>query len=299
MGADVTIVDNLSTGFERNVPAGARLLRVDVTDRAAMADVFASHRFDTVLHLAAQTSNILSHEDPWLDFQTNVGGTINMLAGVMRHRIGRVLYASSMALYGAPEATPVSEACALRPLSPYGISKLAAEQLIHTTSRRRDLAFPLSVTSLRMFNVYGPGQSLENLYQGVISVFIANLLAKQPITLFGDGLQTRDFVYIDDVLAAWMAAIRTPGLGDTQINIGSGREHSINDLLNAVLGAFGHDRASYPIVQKPELPGDQRTIRADITRAQDRLSWSPRVGLDEGLKATIEWGRTHWNVDSS
>lgn len=290
--ADVCVVDNLAGGFERNVAPGAEFIRADVADRAAMREIFASRRFDTVCHLAAQVSNIISHQDPWLDFRTNVGGTLNVIEGIHAHRIPRLLYASSMALYGTPEAAPTPETAALRPLSPYGVSKLAAELLVHNTARRADLGFRLAVTSLRMFNVYGPRQSLENLYQGVVSVFVANVLAGEPVTLFGDGLQTRDFVYIDDVLDGWMAALDAPRTYGRQINLGSGIEVSINELLDAVLAAFGHDRSTYPVLVKPELPGDQRRICADVSLARELLGWKAQWTLSDGLKETIEWGRS-------
>jgi len=298
-GARVVVADNLATGFRRNVPEGALFEELDVSDPIATRALFERHRFDIVLHLAAQVSNIISHKDPWLDFRTNVGGTINVLDGVVHHRIPRLMYASSMALYGKPAASPVNEDCPLRPLSPYGVSKLAAEHMVHNTAARNDLDFELRVTSMRMFNVYGPGQSLENPYQGVASVFISNVLAGEPITLFGDGLQSRDFVYIDDVLDAWIAAVSEPRTKGLRINVGRGEESSINDLIDAVLNAFGYTRSTYSVLKKPELPGDQRSIRADTTLARDLLRWSARVGLSEGLKATIDWGKKTWNANAS
>lgn len=298
-GARVVIVDDFATGFERNVPEGAVLVRADVGNRDATRAVFADHEFDTVLHLAAQVSNIVSHRDPWLDFQTNVGGTLNVLDGVRERRIGRMLYASSMALYGTPEEVPTPETAHLRPLSPYGVSKLAAEHIVHNTARRRDLGFHLSVTSLRMFNVYGPVQSLENPYQGVVSVFIANVLAGKPITLYGDGQQSRDFVYIEDILDGWMAALDEPRADGRRINLGCGREITINELIDRVLAAFGHDRTTWTVNVEPELPGDQRAIRADVRLAGELLGWTPRWDLTDGLARTIEWSRGRWSGAAS
>jgi UDP-glucose 4-epimerase len=298
-GARVTVVDDLTTGFERNVAPGATFVRADVADADAMRAVFAAGAFDVVLHLAAQVSNIVSQKDPWLDFRTNVGGTMNVLEGLATHRIPRLIYASSMALYGTPEVTPTPETAALQPLSPYGLSKLAAELLVHGAADRPGLALRPAVTSLRMFNVYGPGQSLQNLYQGVVSVFIASVLAGAPIRLFGDGRQTRDFVYVEDVLDAWMAAIDDPGTYGRRINLGSGTEVSINAILDAVLAAFGHDRSTYPVQREPELAGDQRHICADVALAREVLGWQARWTLAEGLKETIEWSRTEWTAAGS
>lgn len=297
-GAKVVILDNLATGFERNVPKGATFVLGDVGDPEVVAKVFGDHRFDTVLHLAAQVSNIVSHADPLADVRSNVAGTINVLEGARKASVARLLYASSMALYGTPKELPVTENAALAPLSPYGVSKLAGEFTVHNTANRKDLTSPLAVTSLRMFNVYGPGQSLENPYQGVVSVFISNVLANEPITLYGDGDQTRDFIYIDDIWDAWMRALEEPKSHGQRINLGSAAQDSILDLLDAVLAAFGHTRDSYPIVRKPELPGDQRHVRADVSRAKDLLGWEPKWKLKEGLKETIAWGRDRWSKTS-
>ena len=291
-GIGVTVVDDLSTGVRLNVPPEAHFIGADVADRDAMRAAFGSREHDAVLHLAAQVSNIVSHRDPWADFRTNVGGTLNVIEQVVAHRIPRVLYASSMALYGDPAALPVSETAVLRPRSPYGVSKLAAEHLIHNAGERSDV-HGFAVTSLRMFNVYGPGQSLTNMYQGVLSVFVANLLAGDPITLYGTGRQTRDFVYVDDVVDAWVRALRSDAR-DQRINVGSGVERSIGQLIDDVLAAFGRERESYPIHVEPELPGDQRAIRAVIGRARELLGWSPRTPFEAGLRATIEWARSTW-----
>jgi UDP-glucose 4-epimerase len=290
--ASVCVLDNLITGFEHNVPPGVELIRADVVDGDAVGRLFASRKLDLVLHLSAQVSNIVSHADPWLDFRTNVGGTINILEAVRRHRVPRLLYASSMALYGTPSEIPVSESAALQPLSPYAVSKCAAEFLVHNTARRNDLGFGLAVTSLRMFNVYGPGQSLKNPYQGVVGVFISNLLAGKPITLYGDGQQTRDFVYIEDVVDCWLRAIDDPSAATgLRVNVGCGAEHSINHLIDSVLAAFGKDRKSHEVLVRAELPGDQRAIRADVSLARTRLGWQPRTSLADGLAATVEWAR--------
>lgn len=293
-GADVLIVDDLSTGSVANVPPEAALIEGDIADHSVVRRAFESGRPEAVLHLAAQVSNIVSHSDPRLDFRTNVGGTINVLEESVHHRVQRLLYASSMAVYGAPERLPISETSAVAPLSPYGVSKLAAEFLVHNWARRRDLDHTFSATSLRMFNVYGPGQSLTNMYQGVLSVFVANVLSGAPITLYGSGTQTRDFVYIDDVVAAWMLALRSDVAAGLRINIGSGTELSINDLIDEVLASFGLPSSSYPIQRMPELPGDQRAVRAEVALAKAALGWSPHTSFQTGLRATVDWARVSW-----
>ena len=298
-GAHVYVVDNLVSGFLRNLPPEAEFIETDCSDQSAMREVFGSFRIDVVCHLAAQVSTIVSHRDPWSAFRTNVGGTINVLEEVRRQRITRLVDASTMALYGNPERLPVPEDAALRPRSPYGVSKLAAEHLVHNMAERRDLAVPLSVTSLRMFNVYGPGQSLENPYQGVAGVFIRNILAGEPVTIFGSGEQRRDFVFIDDVIDCWTRVLVNEGTGGKRINVGSGRTHTIHELLAAVLSAFSMSRADYEVVYEEEVPGDQQAIQADTRLARDVLAWRPRVDLVEGIEQTVAWGKLHWNVAGS
>ena len=288
---DVCVVDNLATGIAAQVPEQAEFVEMDVSARDTMERLFDDRDFDIVLHLAAQVSNIISHQDPWLDFRTNVGGTLNVLEQVQRHQVPRLLYASSMAVYGACGDAPVSEDAPTRPLSPYGVSKLAAEQLIHNAARESKATSPLSVTSLRMFNVYGPLQSLDNPYQGVVSVFINNVLEGKPITLFGDGEQTRDFVHIDDVIRCWMAALESRHVDGSRLNVGSGKSSSINELIDAVVAGFGMTTEEYTVLREPELPGDQRAVRADTTKTRDLLGWQAESSLADGLRSTVEWAK--------
>lgn len=295
-GAQVRMLDNESTGKRGNVPAGVDYRTGDVRDRSAVAELFEGGA-DVVLHMAAQVSNILSYKDPSEDVTTNVLGTLNVLEQCRLRRVPRLLQASSMALYGQPDVDRIDEQVPVKPLSFYGISKLAAENYVMAASRRKDLTHEFNVTALRMFNVYGPRQSLTNPYQGVISVFIANLLEGEPITLFGSGRQSRDFVYIDDVVDAWMSAIENPASYGQIINVGSGSSVSINDMLDTVLQAFGHTRASWTIVQKPELSGDQFRVEADNRRARELLGWAPRVSFAEGMRATIAWARAEHGRD--
>jgi len=208
-GHQVVVVDNESTGRRCNVPPKAHYRKCDVTSPQELEAVFAEG-LDVVLHVAGQVSLIRSFADPSRDLQTNVLGTINVLRLCLEHRVKRLLYASSMTVYGDSATLPTSEDMHCRPVSYYGITKYAAERYVHATARRVDLDFGLRVTSFRMYNVYGPRQALDNPYQGVLGIFLGNLLRGEPLTIFGDGEQSRDFVYIDDVVDAWVAAIDKP-----------------------------------------------------------------------------------------
>lgn len=285
-GVDVTVLDNLSTGRRERVPQEATLVEGEVGDRATVDGVFAGETFDAVFHIAGQASIRLSFMDPEVDVRTNVVGTVNVLRGCIEAGVRRLVNASSMTAYGEPQVIPTPEDVACVPVSYYGVTKYAAERYVHVTGARRDV--DLAVTSLRMFNVYGPGQSISNPYQGVLAIFIGNVLRREPITIHGDGLQTRDFVFVEDVVDAWMRVLDSPGTAGAVLNVGSGRETSVNELADAVLSAFGESRDSWEIRHEDVQLGDHRRAAADI-EAISALGWSPTISLASGVARTVEW----------
>lgn len=290
-GFKVVVLDNLSTGNQADVNAGAEFIQGDVCDPEAVGSIFAGG-IDVVLHIAGQASIRLSFKDPGADLRVNTQGTINILQACIAHRIPRLLFASSMTIYGDPAMVPTPEDTPPDPVSYYGITKYAAERYVQTTARRRDLDFQFNVTSLRMFNVYGERQSLSNAYQGVFAIFIGNILRGEPIKIHSDGEQSRDFTHISDIARAWVDCIDQPASFGQVINLGTGVPVSVNKLCDLVLETFGHTRATYPVEHHPAQPGDLRRSAADITRARALLGWSPRVPFEEGMRATIAWART-------
>lgn len=289
-GHRVTVLDNESTGRRENVPAGVCYIKGDVTEKADVTQAFEGG-LDAVFHIAGQASTIRSFGDPSDDLRTNVQGTINVIQHCLDFKVGHLLYASSMTAYGHPDRLPVAVTDPLEPVSYYGISKLAAERYVHTTAARSDLGFDFHVTSFRMFNVYGERQSLSNPYQGVVAIFIGNVLRDEPIVIFGDGEQSRDFVYISDVVEAWMLALDNAAACERVFNVGFGTRHSLLQVIDAVLAAEGTSRRSYPIRFAAERPGDQRHMQADISDTREVLGWEPNVGFAEGMARTVEWAR--------
>lgn len=287
-GHDVIVLDNESTGSRENVPLGAEYVLADVTCPDQLEPVFAGG-VDAVFHIAGQVSLIRSYLDPSLDLRTNVQGTINILQHCLRFRVPRLLYASSMTVYGDTSALPTPEDTPCRPVSYYGITKYAAERYVHATARRQDLDFDFQATSLRMYNVYGPRQALDNPYQGVLGIFIGNILRGEPITIFGDGQQSRDFIYIDDVVDAWVSALTNPEAYGRVFNLGSGRRLGIRQLADYAASAFGRSSGKTEIVHAPGRSGEQRHVEADITLAREVLHWQPRVPFDRGLEETVQW----------
>jgi UDP-glucose 4-epimerase len=290
-GHDVVVVDNESTGRRSNVPAGAKYIRADVTHLDQLEPVLASG-LDAVFHVVGQVSLIRSYSDPTLDLRTNVEGTVNVLQLCVRFRVPRLLYASSMTVYGHAAMLPTPEDTPCCPVSYYGITKYAAERYVHATAERVDLDFDFRVTSFRMYNVYGSRQALDNPYQGVLGIFIGNLLRGEPLTICGDGHQSRDFIYIDDVVDAWLSALNNPDTYGGVFNLGSGQRLSIRQLADHVLSAFDRSYDDGRIVYTSARSGEQRHVEADITRTRKVLGWEPRVPFDKGLAETVRWARS-------
>lgn len=289
-GHRVVVLDNESTGRRENVPAGARYLRGDVTRPADVASAFAFGP-NAVFHVAGHVSMIRSFTDPLRDLRSNVEGTVNVLTACLERRVPRVLYASSMTAYGDCTILPTPEDAPCVPTSYYGITKQAAERYLHCTALRPDVDFAFGVTSLRMYSVYGPVQALDNPYQGVLGIFLGNLLRGEPLTVFGDGEQSRDFVYVGDVVEGWMRALACPATVGRVYNLGSGKRLSINQLADHALAAFGHARTDYPVEYAPARPGEQRHVEADVSRARAELGWEPKVDFAQGLAETVRWAQ--------
>jgi UDP-glucose 4-epimerase len=289
-GYQVTVVDNESTGRRSNVLPGARYFKGDMTRLDDLEAVFAEG-LDVVLHVVGQVSLIRSYADPAFDLRTNVLGTINVLRLCLKYRIPRLLYASSMTVYGHTTSLPTAEDSPCCPVSYYGITKYAAERYVHATAERVDLDFDFRVTSFRMYNVYGPRQALDNPYQGVLGIFFGNLLRGEPITIFGDGEQSRDFVYIDDVVDAWIAAIDCRDSYGQVYNLGSGRRISINTVADHALAAFERNRRTHRVEYSPARSGEQRHVEADTARARAALNWAPRTPFASGLAKTVVWAK--------
>lgn len=289
-GHEVYVIDNESNGLREAVPAGAIYKRADVTRPDELESVFEK-KLDAVCHLAGQVSIIRAFDNPVGDLRTNTEGTVNVVQLCVKHRVPRLLYASSMTAYGDCQTVPTPESEPCKPDSYYGITKFAAERYVHSTAARPDLDFKFNVTSLRMFSVYGPGQALDNPYQGVLGIFIGRLIRSEPIIIFGDGEQTRDFIFVGDIVDGWVNALTNPKAAGGIFNLGSGRSTSINDLAAYAVGAFGHKPGGYDVRHAPGRPGEQRRVQADIALAQSVLGWSPKTRFEDGLAVTVREGR--------
>lgn len=290
-GYDVVGIDNLSTGERRYIPGGIRFVKGDVTRDPDLGRAFA-RPLAGVFHIAGCASTIKAFDDPEVDLRTNTVGTVRTLLRCLKHRVPRFLYASSMTAYGHLERLPADvDKDPPRPVSYYGISKYAAERYVLATGLRQDLGFRFGATAFRMFNVYGRRQSLSNPYQGVASIFIGNVLRGEPIKIFGDGEQSRDFIHISDVVAAWIKAFTTRAAAGQVFNLGTGNRISINKLVRTDIAAFGRNPKTYPVRYYPVRPGDQRHMQADISKTRRILKWKPRMPFAKGMADVIAWSR--------
>ena len=282
LGYNVTIIDNLSTGFVDNIPEGAEFIEMDISDPKEYKKL-DEKKFDAVMHLAGQSSGEISYESPSNDCRTNTLGTLVLLDYCVAQKIHRFLYASSMSVYGDITTKPVSEKSNPQPLSFYGISKLSSERYLMNYASKG-----IDATAFRMFSVYGPGQNMDNLKQGMVSIYMAYLLRKEPILVKGSKSRFRDFIYISDVVSAWINALENKNSFGKIYNLGTGVKTTVETLLNSEIKAF-NEREDYPIVFEGSTPNDQFGVYADISLIKSDLQWSPHVSLNEGLSEMVNW----------
>lgn len=285
----IHVLDSLITGEKRFIPKNTFFYKEDVRRKDHVMNIVKKIKPAVIFHIAGQASNINSFSDPHFDIDVNLKGTVNVVLAALTAKVQRFLYASSMTVYGHQESLPVSETNLCRPVSYYGISKYAAERFVHATSIRSDLMCPFNVTSFRMFNVYGPRQSLTNAYQGALAIFIGNILRNEPITIYGDGLQSRDFIYINDVVDAWTSAIPNKKTFGEVFNLGNGKKVSVIDMVRHVITASGKNPKTYPIIYKDQRPGEQRHMEANMEKAKKILRLAPQISFMVGLKQTLQW----------
>ncbi|MBC7219312.1 MAG: SDR family oxidoreductase [Hadesarchaea archaeon] len=282
-GHSVTVLDNFSTGSKENIAhhldnRNFSLVRGDVRDQTAVRRSLEGA--DAVVHLAALISVPLSMKEPALVHEVNVEGTLNLLRASLEAGITRFVFASSCAVYGEAEKLPIKEETTPQPLSPYASSKLEAEMACRAFYE----ANALPVVSLRYFNVYGPRQSGGD-YAGVMLKFIERLRENQPPVIYGDGNQTRDFIYVTDVVGATLLALEKPGVGGETINVGTMRRTSINELCELFLRLTGRSKLR-PRYEEAR-PGDIRHSQADISKARELLGFRPKVSLESGVKMLL------------
>lgn len=277
-GQTVGIVDNLSTGYRENVNKDAVFFEEDITS-TNLTNAFEEFRPEVVIHLAAQVNVNRSIIDPITDQKTNIFGTVNILENCRRFGVRKVVYSSSAAVYGFPQYNPINESHTTYPISFYGISKMVPEYYIKNYSS----IYNLDYTILRYSNVYGPRQNYLG-EGGVISIFLNNLLRNKPIVIFGDGRQTRDFIYVHDVVSANIIAAVSDINGT--FNISTNHSVTINELLKTLERV---SEASIKPIYREARKGDIEKSCLDNHQAKKWLKWNPIYDLETGLKLTLDF----------
>lgn len=284
-GTEVAVIDNLLTGHERNladVRSRIKFHPADIRDPAVIAPLIRGA--DVVFHLAAIPSVPRSIDEPVLTHQVNIDGTFNVFQAAAEGGVRRVVYAASSSAYGDSETLPKIETMLPRPKSPYAVHKLVGEyyaSVFHS-------CFSLETVALRFFNVYGPRQDPASPYSGVLSLFMKHLLARTAPTIFGDGEQSRDFTYVEDVAALCVKAARAPGVAGKMYNAGNGGRYTLNFIWGLLQKMEWVEIAPR---YGPPRAGDVRHSMADTQAAVAELGHAPRFAIEEGLKRTLAWYR--------
>ena len=285
-GCEVHVLDNLSGGRKENVPDGATFHELDIRDES-VADLFAEHRFTVMCHLAAQMDVRVSVADPQFDASVNVLGLLNLMEAGRQHGLEKVAFASTGgAIYGEPDPSvngggPQPESHPTRPLSPYGITKLVSEHYLRFYQATHGIGY----AALRFGNVYGPRQNPHG-EAGVVAIFAQRLLRGEDVTINGDGKQTRDYVFVGDVVRAFLAGLAHDG--SDVYNVGTGVETDVNELFGHINTFTGADAEEAHGAAKP---GEQMRSVLDTSHAQRTLGWRPEVDVASGLQRTVDWFR--------
>ncbi|MBJ7337654.1 NAD-dependent epimerase/dehydratase family protein [Mycolicibacterium sp.] len=293
-GHEVVGIDNLSTGHvdnlasawqvERSHPGRFRFHHLDVT-APELTDVVLGSNPDVIFHLAAQIDVRVSVRDPLFDARSNVLGTINLCEASREAGVQKIVYAASGgSRYGTPSALPVGEGALANPLSPYAVAKFAGETYLRAYAGM----YGVTPICLALSNVYGPRQSIRG-EAGVIAVFGSSMVAGREVTIYGDGTATRDYVYVDDVVEAFVLAAASNAETAELYNVGTGRQTSVLELHRLMAAMF--DDAADP-VYKPARTGELQAIALDAGKAARELGWMPAAGLEEGIAHTVEWLRS-------
>ena len=276
-GHRVTVIDNMALGRRENLDRAAatgkvEIIEADIADFESIKSHFAG--VDWVFHLGAMASIVPSIEDPITYHRANVDGTINVLEAARKAGVARFLYAASSSCYGIPDVFPTPESAAIRPMYPYALTKYLGERYVMHWAE----LYGMPAVSLRLFNVFGPRHRTKGAYGAAFGVFLAQKLAGVPLTVVGDGTQTRDFTFVSDVVDAFLAAARADVSGEI-FNVGSDDTYSVNRLVELIGG---------PTVNIPKRPGEPDCTFADIAKIKTMLGWHPRVSFEQGVAKMLE-----------
>jgi UDP-glucose 4-epimerase len=277
-GHTAVVIDDLSNGRRENIAAGTEAVIADLSEPGWMSTL-RGRTFDAVLHCAAQASNALSFRDPELDYRANQLATWRVLQFCRDEGIRRLIFTSSMSVYGEPPVLPTPSDEVPRPLTYYAAHKAVAESYVRYA---RDLDW----TIFRLYTTYGMGQNLANLNQGLVKIYLGYVLRGEPVTVHGSGERVRDIVHVSDVVRAIMLALPAPASFGRCYNLGSGQTLTVSQIIGRILAAAGKP-ADYPVVYGPADIGDPRKTHADVSAAARDFGWRPEVSPEAGIDMTV------------
>jgi UDP-glucose 4-epimerase len=292
-GGQVAVIDNLFSGHEKNlaeVRDRIELHVVDIRDAAAISPIMEGA--DTVFHLAAIPSVPRSIDQPRPSHEVNINGTFEVFSAAAKGKVRRVVYAASSSAYGDSETLPKIETMPAKPKSPYAVQKYLGELYASVYSS----CFGLETVALRFFNVYGPRQDPSSAYSGILSLFMKHLIARTSPTIWGDGEQSRDFTYVEDVAALCVKAASAPGVAGKMFNAGNGGRYTLKEIWS-MLQKF--ENVEIPLKYGPPRPGDVRHSMADTAAAKTELGHAPQFTIESGLKKTLDWYKTSLSAKAS
>lgn len=279
----VVTIDNLSTGFKDAIPDGVVFYEGNCYDNSIM-EKLESYSFDAIFHIAGQSSGEVSFEDPVYDLKSNTQSTLQLLKLALKIKCKKFIYASTMSVYGVQPDRPISERDEAKPVSMYAVGKLASEHYLRIFQQ-----YGLQTTALRLFNVYGEGQNLLNLKQGMVSIYLAQALKNKHILVKGNSERYRDLIYIDDVVNAFICAYNRDGSDDKIYNVSTGGKTTVACLIEKIINIL-NDNIS--VEYSGSTPGDQFGIYGDFSKFKNELGWFPKVNLKEGLSSMIKWAKS-------
>jgi UDP-glucose 4-epimerase len=281
-GNRVVTIDNLSTGNKLAIPEGCEFIYGDCQDPSVYEKI-SQERYDAVLHIAGQSSGEISFDDPSYDLQTNAEATLHILKFCLRNGCSRVVYASTVSVYGIKPDKAVNELESLKPESFYGVGKLASEHYLRIYQN-----YNVNSTCMRLFNVYGPGQNLKNLRQGMVSIYLSQMLSNNHIHVKGSSERYRDLVYIDDVVDIFIEAIGAVSSYNEIINVGTGVKTTVGDLVNKLVDSYGKNTT---VEYSGATAGDVHGIYSDNTKLLKIFNRNSMTPLEIGLKNMLDWAK--------
>jgi len=283
LGYRVTVIDDLSNGKRENISNGVDFLKLDITSDETFKKL-ADYSFDSVIHCAAQSSNAISFRDPKRDMLSNQLGTFNLLNYCKEKSIKRFIFTSSMSIYGQPKQLPTKETHTPYPDSFYAVHKLGSEHYIRIFSQQ----FGINYTVFRLYTTYGFGQNLENLDQGLLSIYLSYIVNKKTLTVKGSKDRTRDIIHVSDVVNAIILSIENPKAYNKTYNLGTGNSLTIEKIIELLTAGMGYKSNEYPVQYESGTEGDPFDTLADIGEARRDLGWEPKISAEDGISLTLK-----------